>query len=116
MSLFLSLKMSMLEDFTYESNWREYVELESESMLHLDNIIVTEEAAFNDTLGSANRSKSILEFLLLTAPEFVKMVPSHWLEQILPPSYGQLSISIAFMIIGIPAHICHIIVFLTYIR
>ena len=108
--------MSMLVDYPEDSTWHKNETFKAENELYSNNLIVKEEATNNDTIEPAAQTKSILAFLLETAPESVKMVPSHWLEQILPPAYGQLSLSIAFMIIGIPSHLCHLLVFLTFAR
>ena len=59
---------------------------------------------------------SIFAFLLLNFPDYIPMVPSHWLSQDNPSHYNQIFVSISFLIIGIPANIGHILVFLAFIR
>ena len=88
----------------------------SGDVFYSDNPILTEALEHNGTLSSTSAPRSILEFLLQTAPEYIKSVPKHWLKQDLPPANGQTYLSIAFLIIGIPAHLCHIVVFLAYAR
>ena len=59
---------------------------------------------------------SIFAFLLLNFPDYIPMVPSHWLSQDNPSYYNQIFVSISFLIIGIPANIGHILVFLAFAR
>ena len=61
-------------------------------------------------------NRSILAFLLSNFPSYIEMVPSHWLSQDLPSHGIQAFVSIAFLIIGIPANIGHILVFLAFAK
>ena len=71
----------------------------------------------NDTMPEQPVSNnSILAFLLLNFPNYIEMVPSHWLSQDMPSHGLQAYVSIAFLIIGIPANIGHLLVFLAFVR
>ena len=94
----------------------EYEVFDSENVFYSDTPIIRKLLEHNSTLSSTSPPRSILKFLLETNPEYIKLVPNHWLKQDLPPANGQTYLSIAFLIIGIPAQLCHIVVFLAYAR
>ena len=60
--------------------------------------------------------KTLKEFLQNTVPEYIKVVPSHWLEGYPPRPEIQLTISIIFLFICIPGNISQILVFIAYFR
>ena len=71
---------------------------------------------YNNTMPEQPVSNnSILAFLLLNFPNYIEMVPSHWLSQDMPSHGLQAYVSVAFLIIGIPANIGHLLVFLAFV-
>ena len=75
-------------------------------------------AAMNNTklLENLVNNRSIFASLLRISPEYIPMVPGHWLfKDILSYDY-QLFVSIVFLLIGIPANVGHILVFLAFAR
>ena len=59
---------------------------------------------------------SFREFLFENFPEYIEVVPHHWLEQERPSYHIQLCVSIFFLCIGIPGNFCQILVFVAYGR
>lgn len=56
------------------------------------------------------------EFLLERYPEYIEVVPKHWLELGQPKPDVQLYISIILLVVCIPGNISQILVFLAYAR
>ena len=77
------------------------------SMAEMNNATLSE--------GIGNYS-SIFASLLKISPDYIPMVPEHWLFQDVPSHNYQLFVSIAFLVIGIPANVGHILVFLSFAR
>ena len=77
------------------------------SMAKMNNTTMSE--------GTVNDS-SIFASLLKTSPDYIPMVPEHWLFQDIPSHKYQLFVSIAFLVLGVPANIGHILVFLAFVR
>ena len=60
--------------------------------------------------------QSLLNYLLDTAPEYIKVVPSHWLEQEAPSPKIQLAISIILLTVCVTGNVSQILVVLAYTR
>ena len=61
-------------------------------------------------------SKSFRTYLLETVPEYIEVVPNHWLEHDKPEPNVQLYISIAFLIICIIGNMSQLLVMVAYGR
>ncbi len=70
----------------------------------------------NGTLPLGVLNNSLLDFLLENAPEYIPVVPSLWLKQEMPSHNIQTYAAIMFLIICIPAHIGHLLIFVAYGR
>ena len=66
------------------------------------------------TLGASNNS--LMAFLLENAPEYIPVVPSHWLKQEMPSHNIQTYAAITILMICIPAHIGHLLIFVAFGR
>ena len=60
--------------------------------------------------------ESLLSFLLDNAPDFVSMVPEHWLRQYSPSRDARYHVAIAFLVICLPANIGHLLTFIAFGR
>ena len=81
------------------------------------------ENGFNLDTNTGNASKEILRnmsfrtFLLsTTVPEYVNVVPNHWLEQDPPLREAQVLISTIFFCISVAGNICQLLVMAAYTR
>ena len=95
-----------------------FIDLMINELEYKPNEIFFSKAEMNNTTmseGTVNDS-SIFASLLKISPDFIPMVPEHWLFQDIPSHNYQLFVSIAFLVIGIPANIGHILVFLAFVR
>ena len=70
----------------------------------------------NETLPLDASNNSLLAFLLENAPEYIPVVPSHWLKHEMPSHNIQTYAAIMFLIICIPAHIGHLLIFVAFGR
>jgi hypothetical protein len=61
-------------------------------------------------------NNSLIAFLLSTAPQYIEVVPNHWLKQDLPSYNVQTIVAILFLAICIPANIGQILIFVAYGR
>ena len=55
-------------------------------------------------------------YFLQRVPEYIKVVPNHWLEQDQPLPDVQFYVAVTFLIICIPANISELLVILAYVR
>ena len=55
-------------------------------------------------------------FLLDKHPDYIEVVPTHWLEQEAPEPYVQTSASILLLFICVPANISQLLVFYAFHR
>ena len=60
--------------------------------------------------------ESLLSFLLDNAPDFISMVPEHWLRQYSPSRDARYHVAIAFLVICLPANIGHLLTFIAFGR
>ena len=74
---------------------------DNKSAIATDGVIVTE---------------TLYTFLNKTYPEFLDVVPCHWLEQHGPTANVELFISIAFLIICVPGNVSQLLVLGAYAR
>ena len=63
-----------------------------------------------------NSNKSLLAFLNENAPDYVMVVPEHWLTQAAPRPDVQIYIGISFLLICVPGNISQLLVLLAYYR
>ena len=60
--------------------------------------------------------QSLRSFLLQTYPEYIEVVPNHWLEQE-PPKYDvQLTISIFLLVICVSGNVSQLLVIVAFMR
>ena len=71
-----------------------------------DNTITSREIANN----------SLYAFLKKTEPEFITVVPEHWLNEEKPVRGVQFWFAVLFLIVCIPGSISQLLVFLAYSR
>ena len=60
--------------------------------------------------------ESLLFFLLDNAPDFISMVPEHWLRQYSPSRDARYHVATAFLVICLPANIGHLLTFVAFGR
>ena len=71
----------------------------------------------NLTVYNADIAKeSLLSFLLDNAPDFISMVPEHWLRQYSPSLDARYHVAMAFLVICMPANIGHLLTFIAFGR
>ena len=75
---------------------------------------IEDELKTNASTEASNNS--LFAFLLSTAPQYIEMVPNHWLKQDMPSYNVQTIVAILFLAICIPANIGQILIFVAYGR
>lgn len=74
------------------------------------------DSEINVTLTDSSCDACLNSFLLKNAPDFVEMVPNHWLETAEPERIIQIGIGIALIFICTPAIIGQLSVLISYYR
>ena len=68
------------------------------------------------SFNTSNGSDTLRDYLLNSKPDFIQVVPAHWLDQPPPVPDTQLAISIILLFICVPANISQILVVYAYSR
>ena len=66
--------------------------------------------------NNSNGSETLRDFLQQSKPEFIRVVPNHWLDQAPPVHDTQITISILLLFICVPANISQILVVYAFSR
>ena len=61
-------------------------------------------------------NKTLRQFLLERAPEYIDRVPKHWLEEHQLSNNVQICMAVLLLIICIPGNVGHVLVFTAYSR
>ena len=70
----------------------------------------------NDNRSEETEIKSLRTYLFERVPEYIQMVPNHWLDQEEPLPGLQFYISIIFLMICISGNISQILVMIAFCR
>ena len=82
--------------------------------IFIDTIIFT--MYFIYSSHNSNGSSTLRDFLQQSKPEFIRVVPNHWLDQAPPVHDTQITISILLLFICVPANISQILVVYAFSR
>ena len=69
---------------------------------------------FNNSVHEKLCDNCLLTYLVETVPEFVKVVPKHWLLEDVPFFHIQTIVALLLLVICVPANIAHILIFVAY--
>ena len=61
-------------------------------------------------------NETLLSFLNRTRPDYVELVPDHWLGQSAPDAKEQAAIACYFLVLGLVNNVCFVLVGTVYIR
>ena len=82
--------------------------------IRIDTILFT--LFYIYSFNNSNGSETLRDFLEQSKPEFIRVVPNHWLDQAPPVHDTQITISILLLFICVPANISQILVVYAYSR
>ena len=87
-------------------------------VINKNNTLIETEKNFTNFINSSlgETDKSLFSFLLVNAPDFVSVVPGHWLRQDFPSYNARFYVALSFLIICLPSNIGHLIAFSAFVR